>query len=80
MIEGNSIGFGSSTPIDAQLTTKELYAELNVPIVTDKPFFHSLSLEAGIRHSDYTNLDKQSTLGNNFKTTSFKDRRRMVAG
>ncbi|MVZ97575.1 TonB-dependent receptor [Sphingorhabdus sp. IMCC26285] len=72
LIEGNSIGFGSSTPIDAQLTTKELYAELNVPIVTDKPFFHSFSLEAGIRHSDYTNLDKQIARGNNFKTTSFK--------
>lgn len=72
LVTGQSGGFGSSTPIDAQLSTKEIYGELNLPIVTDKPFFHSLSLEAGIRYSDYRNADLRSGAGNKFKTTSYK--------
>ncbi len=72
LIQGNAPGFGSSTPIRAELSTKEIYAEINVPIVTDKPFFESLSLEAGIRYADYKNIDQLTGIGNNFKTTSYK--------
>jgi iron complex outermembrane recepter protein len=72
LITGNSVGFGSSTPISARLATKEVYGEVNIPIVTDKPFFESLSLEAGIRYADYKNLDKLQGIGNSFKTTSYK--------
>jgi len=32
----------------------EAYGELIAPIVQDRPFFHSLTLEAGIRYSAYT--------------------------
>jgi iron complex outermembrane recepter protein len=72
LVTGQSGGFGSSTPIDAELSTKEIYGEANIPIVTDKPFFHSLSIEGGIRYSDYTNSDLRQGGGNSFKTTSFK--------
>lgn len=66
LVQGNSIGFGSSTPIDAQLRVKEAYAEAKLPI------FDIISLEAGIRFSDYENRDNRTGLGNNFNTTSWK--------
>ncbi|MFM9851610.1 MAG: TonB-dependent receptor plug domain-containing protein [Sphingomonadaceae bacterium] len=72
LITGNSVGFGSSTPINARLSTKEIYGELNLPIVTDRPFVKSLSIEAGIRYADYSNRDNLQGLGNSFKTTSYK--------
>jgi iron complex outermembrane receptor protein len=52
---GNSIGFGASSPIDAQIEVKEAYGELKVPILGDIPFAKSLTLEAGVRYSDYSN-------------------------
>ena len=52
---GNSIGFGSSTPLTAKFNVKEAYAELKLPILDDMPFVHSLGLEAGVRYSKYKN-------------------------
>lgn len=78
---GNSIGFGASTPLDARIEVKELYAELQVPLVADVPFVHSLGLEGGIRYSDYKNstvVDSTGTggtiqrFGNSFKNWTFK--------
>ncbi len=36
----------------AKTTTKEIFAELLVPILADKPFANSMNLEAAFRHSD----------------------------
>jgi outer membrane receptor protein involved in Fe transport len=48
---------------------REAYAELNAPIVADKPGFRSLTLEAGVRYSDY----KVKTTGNpGYSTTTYK--------
>ncbi len=66
LIQGNAPGFGSSTPIDADIAIKEIYAEAKLPI------FDIVSLEAGIRYADYQNRDNLTQLGNNFKTTSYK--------
>ena len=51
LIEGNAPGFGSSTPIDALIEVRELYAEAKLPI------FDIASIEGGIRQSDYKNRD-----------------------
>ena len=72
LVTGQSGGFGSSNPIVARLSTKEIYAEANLPVVTDQPFFHSFSIDAGIRYSDYSNADLRQGGGNSFKTTSYK--------
>lgn len=66
LIQGNAPGFGSSTPIDAQLEIKEVYGEAKLPI------FDVLSLEAGVRYADYKNRDNLLGAGNRFKTTSWK--------
>jgi iron complex outermembrane recepter protein len=59
---GEVLGAGApSLPLRGQYSSKEVFAEINVPIVTDKPFFRSLSLEAGYRYSDYTTTGGSST-------------------
>nr|WP_250893890.1 TonB-dependent receptor [Croceibacterium selenioxidans] len=66
LIQGNAPGFGSSTPIDAQIEIKEVYGEAKLPI------FDIASIEAGIRYADYQNRDNLTGQGNKFNTTSWK--------
>ncbi|WP_262407901.1 TonB-dependent receptor domain-containing protein [Sphingopyxis sp. OPL5] len=48
-------GAGGAAPdIDGQYDVYEAYAEIVAPLIEDKPFFESLTLEAGIRYSDYS--------------------------
>ncbi len=52
---GEVLGAGApALPVVGQYSTKEGYVELNVPLVTDRPFFHNLSVEGGYRYSDYS--------------------------
>ncbi|HEU0310398.1 MAG TPA: TonB-dependent receptor [Sphingomicrobium sp.] len=54
-IPGEVLGAGAAAlPIDGEYNTKDAFAELNVPIVEDREFFHNLSLEAGARYADYS--------------------------
>ncbi len=47
-------GAGGAAPdIDGGYKVYEGFAELIVPLIADKPFFKSLTLEAGARYSDY---------------------------
>ena len=66
LIEGNAPGFGSSTPINALIEVKEVYAEAKVPI------FDMASIEGGIRRSDYENRDNLTGQGNTFTSNSYK--------
>jgi outer membrane receptor protein involved in Fe transport len=45
---------GAVLPLRGGFNTYEAFAELIAPVVSDKPFFNSLTLEAGIRYSDYS--------------------------
>lgn len=44
---------GAVLPIHGGYDVKEAFGELIVPLVSDKPFFDKLELEAGIRYSKY---------------------------
>jgi outer membrane receptor protein involved in Fe transport len=47
-------GAGGAAPIiDGSYNVKEVFGELIAPLVEDKPFFESLTLEAGVRYSKY---------------------------
>ena len=53
-IQGEVLGTGAPTPDrKGKVTLEELFAEIIVPIVTDKTLANSLSLEAGIRTTDF---------------------------
>jgi iron complex outermembrane receptor protein len=50
-VAGNS---GGEFPIAGSFDVKEVYGEIRVPLVENKPFFKSLSVEGGVRYSDYS--------------------------
>ncbi len=60
---------GAVLPFTGGYSVYEAYAEIIAPIVQDATFFHSLTLEAGIRYSDYT-LDAPGSPG--YNTTTWK--------
>lgn len=48
-------GAGGAAPdIDGGYKVYEAYAEIVAPLIEDKPFFENLTLEAGVRYSDYS--------------------------
>ncbi|WP_295326990.1 TonB-dependent receptor [uncultured Sphingopyxis sp.] len=48
-------GAGGAAPdIDGAYDVYEAYAEVVAPLIEDKPFFESLTVEAGVRYSDYS--------------------------
>ena len=63
-------GAGGAAPdVRGGFDVYEGFAELIAPLVSDKPFFHSLTVEGGIRRSNY----KIAAAGNpSFKTTTWK--------
>jgi iron complex outermembrane receptor protein len=51
---GEISGSGGAAPnINGGYEVTEAYGELNAPLIEDRPFFKSLTLEAGIRYSHY---------------------------
>ncbi|WP_411291659.1 TonB-dependent receptor domain-containing protein [Sphingorhabdus sp.] len=67
---GDLGGAGGATPnIVGGFNVYEAFGELVVPVVSEKPFFHSLTVEGGVRYSSYS-VDAP---GNpSFNTTTFK--------
>lgn len=52
---GAVLGAGAAAlPIFGEFDSREVYAELIVPLVEDKPFVHSLTFEGGVRYADYS--------------------------
>ena len=49
--------FGS-TPSSLSNNAKDIYGEINVPLVSDRPFIRDLSVGAAIRGSSYSGVDK----------------------
>jgi iron complex outermembrane recepter protein len=59
---GEILGSGGSTPdVTGKYDVKEVFAEINAPLVEDAPFAKSLSLEAGVRYSDYSSAGGNTT-------------------
>jgi outer membrane receptor protein involved in Fe transport len=67
---GDLGGAGGATPTTiGAFDVYEGFGELIAPLVQDKPFFQSLTLEAGVRYSHYT-IDAPNTP--KFNTTTWK--------
>ena len=63
-------GAGGAAPnIDGGYEVSEGFGELIAPLIQDKPFFQSLTLEAGVRYSHYKILADSSPT---FNTTTYK--------
>ncbi|GAA0676737.1 outer membrane receptor protein involved in Fe transport [Sphingomonas insulae] len=60
---------GAVTPFSGGYDVREAFGEIIAPLVADRPFFHSLTLEAGVRYSDYK---VQATNNPKFNATTYK--------
>jgi len=59
-IQGEVLGTGAPTPDRSGIyTLKEAFTELLVPIISDRPFINSLSLELGYRQTEFTTAASQ---------------------
>lgn len=50
------VGFNPAVPVNGEITSKEVYAELSVPLLADLPFVDSLELALGGRVADYNTV------------------------
>jgi iron complex outermembrane receptor protein len=71
---GDGAGQGAALlGVSGSFSVKEAFAELRIPIVSDRPFFQELSFGAGYRYSQY---DVPGTAaapnGNSFSTDTYK--------
>lgn len=71
-------GFSSDIPAQATrggYNVKEAYAELNVPILADTPFFNLLELNGAVRFSDYSTSGSTTTFKGGVNWKPFADLR-----
>lgn len=52
---------GADPPVDGKYDVMEAYAEFLVPILADAAFAKALTLETGVRYSDYSTTDTSTT-------------------
>lgn len=60
---------GATLPLNGGFDVYEAFAEVIAPIVADRPFFNELTLEAGVRYSQYS-IDAANSP--QFDTTTYK--------
>jgi iron complex outermembrane recepter protein len=52
---------GAFEPIHAGISVHEVYGELLIPVVKDLPFLESVSVDLGVRNSDYATIGQLQT-------------------
>ncbi len=57
----DSIGYGFVSAASGEQKVSEVYGELLIPILKDKPFFNDLTADMGYRYSNYSRFGGQHT-------------------
>lgn len=57
----DSLGFGFSGAASGKQKVNEVFTELLIPILNDKPFFNEVTASLGYRYSDYNSFGGQHT-------------------
>lgn len=72
--DGRQSGYGSVLAIDASIEVAEVFGELKVPLVTDAPFADAITLEMGVRQSEYANSvsTEGASESNDISSTAYK--------
>lgn len=60
-ISGNLLGLTSSVPTRGTDSVTEFFGEIFIPILADRPFFESLSLNGSARYTDYDSYGSDTT-------------------
>lgn len=58
---GNLLGLTAGTPTIGEDAVKEVFGEIFVPILSDRPFFENLSLNGSVRYTDYDSYGSDVT-------------------
>lgn len=61
LVTSDSLSYGSINPASGKQSVYELFGELLVPILHNRPFFRDLSLDLGYRYSHYDQSGGNST-------------------
>lgn len=60
-INGNLFGLTAGVPTRGEDSVKEVFGEVFVPILSDRPFFENLNLNASVRYTDYESYGSDVT-------------------
>ncbi|OYX48601.1 MAG: TonB-dependent receptor [Sphingomonas sp. 32-66-10] len=60
-IRGNLLGLTAGTPTRGKDNVKEAFAEIYLPILSGRPFFENLNLNASARYTDYASYGSDVT-------------------
>ena len=60
-IRANLQNYASTTPTIGSDSVKEVYAEVQLPILSDVPFFQQLTVDGSVRYTDYESYGGQTT-------------------
>lgn len=60
-ISGNLLGLTAGTPTVGSDSVREAFAEVLLPLLSDRPFFHNLSLNGSFRYTDYESYGSDYT-------------------
>ena len=63
---------GGSADADGSITVNEAYGELELPLVENVPFIHDLTVNGGLRYSDYTNRQGSTATESHYKAWTYK--------
>lgn len=58
---GNLLGLTAAVPTRGEDSVKEVFGELFVPLLADRPFFHNLNLNGSLRYTDYKSYGSDTT-------------------
>ena len=65
--------YGAFTPIAGAFKIREIYGETRVPLISDQPFVHDLSVGGGFRVSNYSTFGSTPTYGFNVNYAPTED-------
>ncbi len=60
-IRGNLLGLTAGTPTRGSDSVKEVFGELYLPLLSDRPFFQNLSVNGSVRYTDYESYGSDVT-------------------
>lgn len=58
---GNLFGLTAAVPTRGTDNVKEAFAEIFVPLLSDRPFFENVNLDASVRYTDYDSYGSDTT-------------------
>jgi len=60
-VNGNLLGLTAGTPTVGKDNVKEVFGELFLPLLADRPFFYRLNLDGSVRYTDYASYGSDTT-------------------